>query len=482
MTMVQVQSRSTLSSRRHPFSWLDPMAFLVIGLLAGLWAFFSGAQIAAWITDYRYLDLWFQGDSPRAFANMTNMLENRWSRDDLHPLFRVVTYPLTAAIAGILGLSPLEAVRVVISTVAALWAAGFYGVLRVMRLGRLEALMFSLVLISSSAFIFWAGLPETFPFGSLSLILSLGLVAAAEWRRVHPGLFVVNNLLTVGFVPTSALAGMAATLLQHTWKKSLGILAVSAGALFGLWQVHKAFFPVDHASSQDLFLDQAGGPLQILGSLFGHTLVMPEIKLILTGDSTPDYIWRMTTQFSVPGSGGVLAAIALAAGLGMLALGAWSALTMRGLVKLRWLLAIVGLGFVGAHVIFGDETFLYSLQFAPLLVLLAAFSAMGPMRRWGMALAVLFVFSAGTHNVTQFQRASAYVQAHQSSKHPIFVWPQGATYVNLVYRPSLELNRTLTPPLAPSMRRERILPFNYRIRSTVGDFKRRVQGRPGNLP
>jgi len=477
-----VHEQSTVSfarSRLKLAAWIDPMALVLIGSFAALWAFASGGQIGPWINDYRYLDLWFQGDSPRAFANMTNLQNNAWSRDNLHPLFRVVTYPLTAALAGGFSLSPQAAARTLVSGVAGLWAAGFYGLLRLMRLGRIEAMLFSLVLLSSSAFLFWAGLPETFLFGSLSLIMAMGLMAASERRRMPAALYVINNLLTIGFVPTSALAGVAATFLQHTWKKAIGILAVSAGALFAFWQLHKAFFPVDRAASQDLLLDQAGGPMQILGSFFCHTLVLPEIKLMTSANFTPDYAWRMTTQFSDPGSGGPWALVALGAWLGLLLLGGWSAVKTRDLVKLRMLLAIVGFGFVGAHVIFGDETFLYSLQFAPLLVMLAAFSALGPMRSWGLALAAVFVLSAGTHNVSQFQRASAFVQGHQSSKHPVGVWPQGATYVEMVHHPSREHAATVTPPLAPTMRQERVLPLNYRIRTGFGEYKRRLQRRLG---
>ena len=472
-------SLSASRSRFNLATWIDPLAIVLIGVLAGLWAFAAGAEIGPWITDYRYLDLWFQGDSPRAFANMTNLQDNPWSRDKLHPLFRVVTYPLTAALAGGLALSPQEAVRALVSGVAGLWAAGFYGLLRLMRLHRIEAMLFSLVLLASSAFLFWSGLPETFLFGSLSLLMAMCLVAASERRRLPPALFVVNTLLTIGFVPTSALAGVIATFLQHTWKKALGILAVSAGMLFACWQLHKVFFPVDRTASQDLFLDQAGGPLQILASFFCHTLVMPEIKLMSSTYFTPDYAWRMTTQFSEPGSGGVLGLVALGAWLGLLILGGWSIVTARGLVKLRMLLAIVGVGFIGVHLIFGDETFLYSLQFAPLLVMLAAFSALGPARRWGFALAAVFVLSAGTHNVSQFQRASAFVQGHQASKHAIGAWPQGATYVELVHHPSREHAAALNPPLAPTMLQERVLPLNYRIRAGLGELRRNVRHRLG---
>lgn len=480
--MVVEQTRPAYRRRWNDGVGLDVTVGVILGSLAGLWALLSSVQIAPLITDYRYLDLWFQGDSPRAFANMTNMLANPWSRDNLHPLFRVVTYPLTTAIAGLLALSPQDAVRLVIAGVASLWAAGFYAVLRLMCLARFDALLFSLVLVSTAAFVFWGGLPETFPFGSLTLIFSMGLVAASECRRMPSGLSVVNNLMTVGFVPTSALAGLAATLFLHPLKKAMGILALSTAALFGLWSVHKAFFPVDRASTQDILLDQAGGPIPILTSIVAHTLVMPEIKLLRNWNHPSETLWRMTTQFSLPGSGGILAAIALAAALGLVAIGLWSAFTTRRLVKLRWMLAVVGLGFLGAHILFGDETFLYSLQFAPLLVLLAAFGTIGPMRPVALALAAAFVLSASVHNVAQFQHASAFVQGHLDSKHPIQVWPGGATYVDLVYESNRAHPPAVMPPWAPKMPQERFYPINYRFRTAIGEFKRQVQAWRGGQP
>lgn len=474
MAHEQALSRSASRTWGTLAPLFDPVACLVIGAVAGLWAFTMGGQITPWISDYRFLDLWFQGDSPRAFANMTNLQNNPWSRDDLHPLFRLVTYPMTSAVAWLFSLSPEAAVRVVVSGVAGLWASGFYGLLRLMRLQHLEAMTYSFVLLTSAAFVFWSGLPETFLFGSLSLIMSMALLAAAERHRTSPALYVFNNLMTVGFVLTSALAGAATTLLRFCFKKALGIFAVSGGVCFGLWQLHKAIFPVDRATSHEFLLDQAAGPLQILASIFFHTLVMPEIKLTAADHSTPDFAWRMTTQFSDPGTGGLLAQVAVVAWVGMLLLGAWSVVTMRTNVKLRLLLGIVGLGFLGAHLIFGDETFLYALQFAPLLVVLAAFAALGPMRRLSLALAFVFVLSAGIHNASQFQHASEYVRGHSTSKHPIAVWPHGATYVEIVYHGEQAHEAALVPPLAPAMRWERVLPVNFRTRVTLSEFQRNV--------
>jgi hypothetical protein len=457
----------------------DLIACGFLGLTAALWSFLSGGQIGAWINDYRYLDLWFQGDAPRVFGNMTNLIANPWSRDYLHPLFRLTIYPLTAFVRAAFSTSPELAVRLVVSASSAVWVMSFYGLLRIVGLRWREATLYALVLASSAAFMFWGGLPETFLFGSLSLILTLALVGASERQSRSPLWFVACNLLAIGFVVTNLLASLLATFLRHPWRRALGIMIGSAILLLLAWGVHVAFFPVDLTRGDEFLLPQAGGPWQVLPSILCHSLVMPEIKLLgIGGLGTLHLDWRLTTQFSAPGSGGFWSALALGAWLGMLGLGTWSCWRFKGHVALRLILGLTTLGFLAFHLIFGDETFLYSLEFVPLLVLIAAFAVLGPWRRLGLALAAVFVLSSGINNFVSFDKASRYVRSHDGR--PEAPSPMGFTAVVFEGRDTLAY-----PADGEAARREVIQPDNMRIRLGLRELRQiplRLFGHPSTSP
>jgi hypothetical protein len=73
---------------------------------------------------------------------------------------------------------------------------------------------------------------------------------------------------------------------------------------------------------------------------------------------------------------------------------------------LRVVLACTLAGQVLLHMIYGEETFLYALHFAPLLVLAAALAAAATAwRRTILVLAVALAFAAGVNNASQVATA-----------------------------------------------------------------------------
>jgi hypothetical protein len=59
------------------------------------------------------------------------------------------------------------------------------------------------------------------------------------------------------------------------------------------------------------------------------------------------------------------------------------------------------------HFVYGEETFLYSLHFVPLLILLASFSVFTPLGRGALPVSIMLVGLLFWHNSTQFDRAQA---------------------------------------------------------------------------
>ncbi len=112
----------------------------------------------------------------RVFANMTD----RWSdhnRIKVHPLFSLLTFPLVYFLNTILGIKAIAAVRIVIAAVASVWLGTLFLLLRLIGCQRFDATLFSLLGATSATAVFWFVVPETYPFGSLSILFALCFVA-----------------------------------------------------------------------------------------------------------------------------------------------------------------------------------------------------------------------------------------------------------------------------------------------------------------
>ncbi|MDX2097558.1 MAG: hypothetical protein SFW36_07245, partial [Leptolyngbyaceae cyanobacterium bins.59] len=62
------------------------------------------------------------------------------------------------------------------------------------------------------------------------------------------------------------------------------------------------------------------------------------------------------------------------------------------------------------HALYGEETFLYSLHFLPLLIGFAALSTLTNTRWIALTLAIVLTFLAGINNIQQFKQATDNLQ------------------------------------------------------------------------
>jgi hypothetical protein len=93
----------------------------------------------------------------------------------------------------------------------------------------------------------------------------------------------------------------------------------------------------------------------------------------------------------------------------LLAVTAWRLLTSRQHVPIRFVLGATLAGQVVLHLIYGEETFLYSMHVAPLLMLAAALAAASaPWRRAVLVLAAALAVFAAVNNASQLAAALAF--------------------------------------------------------------------------
>jgi len=159
---------------------------------------------------------------------------------------------------------------------------------------------------------------------------------------------------------------------------------------------------VNTLASRFLVSPRSGGSAAITRSFVWHSMVMPAVDVV----DTKKQPLRMVTQPSPPGSGTPWGRAAVWLWSALLGLGVWAAWARRKRnAPLRRVLGLVLLGQLILHLLYGEETFLYSLHWLPLLVILAAFSALTRLRPVALTLATALLVCAGVNNFWQFEVA-----------------------------------------------------------------------------
>lgn len=406
---VKLFSLGTL--RQH---WAD-IAIIIVLMFAAGFASYQGSQaVDPVILDEKTIVVkWFTADTMRVFANMTD----RWSdhnRIKVHPLFSLLTFPPVYFLNTVLGIKAIAAVRIVIAAVASLWLGTLFLLLRLIGCQRFDATLFSLLAATSAAAVFWFVVPETYPFGSLSILFALCFVALGQYFKLSPLWYVLVSALTMSFTITNWMVGILVTVVNYSWKQALQISANAFCLVTLLWGLQKWFFPSveffigDREEKKYILLSESGGPLQVIKSFVSHTMVMPATYVVNRSNNW----FGILTQASNPGSASLWGTFAVILWTALLGLGLWGLFSIRQHLKLRLVLGLALLGQLALHIVYGDETFLYSLHFAPLLIVLAALSTLTRARFLALALAGLLVISVGVNNSQQFTKSTDFLRNH----------------------------------------------------------------------
>jgi hypothetical protein len=219
------------------------------------------------------------------------------------------------------------------------------------------------------------------------------------------------------------MAGLAATLVNQGLKRSLQVGAAAIVVVVLLSGMQKVVFPSVKVvfgevknETKYLFRPEAGGPVTILRSLLFHSMVMPEIAMVNNNDSlmemgrelgaaTVDLGKKMTTQPSPLGSGTSWAWIAVVIWGSLLCLGLWALLAVPGQSHFRLVLGLLICGQLLLHLVYGEETFMYAIHVAPLLVLTVGLATLTAARPIVLGLVVILIVTMGLNNLHQFKQA-----------------------------------------------------------------------------
>lgn len=382
---------------------VTPVEFLVFALVvigALLWSLHLATLIPAAV--YVRYDLWFGADIPRVVANMTDVTSDHF-RTKVHPLFSFLILPSTKIMSALPGVDGQSAVGVTISLTSALMAGLVYVLIRSLTGSILFGLLATALLLSSASYIYWAGVPETYVFGSAAIAaVFVGVFVLNVQAKGH----VLLQVLTLAFTTTNWMAGLLASFARFRWPvaASISMAAVVATAIVAVWQ--KALIP----SSGVFFLPSA------VAEEPAYVLLPALANLVPYAQRALNFLFAaMVAPAPILSDVGVLQSSLQFSIAGWIGAVGWALLFVAGGVQTfrmeqrRDLLIVVG-GFLAfqflLHLVYGDEPFLYSLHFLPALVVVAALSLTG---RYGRVMAVvmaLCILCNLVNNYTRLQEAA----------------------------------------------------------------------------
>lgn len=369
----------------------------------------------------QYGSVWFQADVDRVYHNMTERDSNHY-RTKVHPLSSLAMNPPTYVLRKS-GVDAEMAVRIVCAVAAGVWLATLFLLLRCIDLPRLDATVFALVAAASAASLFWCAVPETYVLSSLSILVVMVFVALAETRSFSARSYVVVSAISLSMTVTNWMIGVLATMVHHTPRRAFRITADAFLVVTILWAMQNVVFPTTRfflfpfGERKYLFLDAAGSLLDRLIVFFGYVVVMPDAQVVRNplGPSWP----LLTVQLSHLGSLSALGAAAICLWALLLLYGVWVFFRVGGRKKFKQVLAFTLLGQLALHMVYGEEVFLYSLHWMPLLILFAAMGADSPGRVWVLLAAAALAVLAGVNNVRQFERAATEIRSAVVEEAPV---------------------------------------------------------------
>jgi hypothetical protein len=402
--------------------WFEVAIAAILACAGGTAAYWRASALYPVIDTHRnqsicpaWDDTWFDGDIQDNISVITDRFSQFQNISAEHPLIPVAMYAPVFALRKVGGLTTLNAIRISWAALAAIWSAALFWMLRAVGCRRLDAAVFATLGIASAASVFWFIVPERFAFGSLTIVLAVGLCAVAHRAKSPLLVYGLVNVLTLSMTVSNWMLGIVAAVLDLPWRRALLTLAAAFLVVTILWRIEATVFPralyfvpprAGRLAGFTLVLTPTR-VLEVIDAFFLHTVVMPEPRLAQPGYDDPP----MTIQHSYPGSGGPEGLVAAGAWIILLGAGAWAGFSAARGSTLIKVVGITTAGQLGMHIPFGRETFLYSLHFLPLLLVLASCVTRTRFRAAGLALAIIVTVFASVNNHLEFLKAAEVVES-----------------------------------------------------------------------
>lgn len=201
---------------------------LVAAVLAAGFVLWLSSRIPPEIRLPRFCDSYFGADVFRAFPDMTTPT-TPYGSNTKHPLINLLQIPSGALQLG-LSCSAWEAIRVIFVTNAFVWAAAVFTLCKHITGRKLDALLLTILALSTSAAMFWLPTPETFALGSTTILLPLTLLSCSRACRSYT-LHVFAHVLALAITITNWASALVCSQIAFGTRKNLLIGLHALGVL-----------------------------------------------------------------------------------------------------------------------------------------------------------------------------------------------------------------------------------------------------------
>jgi hypothetical protein len=388
--------------------------------------------------DLANMDTWFQADTPRVFQNVTSRWSNHY-RTSAHPLFSIIQFMADRVVMRISGAPQAVAIPWLVAIEAAVWATSLFLLLRTVGLKRLDAAVFTAMASTTAASMFWLPILETHTLASITLIWVLALAARLAKLGARDRELVFANLASMSMTIPHWIAGILVTFAHRHWRRALQLVANALVVAIALWTVQKLMMP-----SAGFFLGERGDfkyfsaptparVVQGVANFVSNPIVLPRVT---RDGATSD----LTVQHAGPRSASPLGQVGLVAWLVLLVLAARSVRHAPLRPRFTWVLVGTTVSLFALYLLYGDEAFLHSLAWLPLLIVFAGISALGPLRVPALGFAALVAVCAAWSNARELDRSIGFVLERMTERdqvkrqmalRPHDPWPRGVGHVIL---------------------------------------------------
>lgn len=376
------------------------------GLMLSIVSFFISLCCSNILTEklgmQENFNVWFDADSPQVYSLMCSRWSPEHYRASHHPYFSLFTTPLIWLIHELFAIEHVIIIRTMLALNSLAITLVIYLLFIFLTSHVLAASLWTLLFQISVGHLFWCGVPETFPFGALSILMPfLAVALLAKSKYEYPSLLLTTSF-SFAITVTNVMSGLACAImslpLRRVWEMSKTILCLSVIGLSlqsivipptrnGIWfipdinnEMRWVAKPEVHNYCLRVFLVTASG------------IVAPESQV--RDEPLPHMIrCGLTSQLGRYKRAGLVGCLfwftLLFAGLFYIFYVSKSDDTTK---RLFYSLFAVAGGQLFLHIFYGREIILYSAHFGPVFLLLSAFSCRVLRRPFAIFLAsVLFV-------------------------------------------------------------------------------------------
>lgn len=329
-------------------------------------------------------NVWFDADAQQYYSVMCSRWTPEHYRARRHPLFALFATPAVWGINKLLAIEQINVIRILLGLNSFIVTCLVYILLLSITSSTVSAFAWTMLYQISVSHLFWCGVPETFAFGGLSILLpfvAVVLFGETKWSYFS---LLIGMFFSFAISITNIMSGIACAILtlpvRKAWEMIKTVLCLS---VVGLALQSKIIPPTVYGI---WFIPNISGELQWTNSLGNHECLTRAFLISTAGIIAPEAHIRdkplpntlrcgLTAQgirFHMPGK--------VCCFLWFLFLifgalhGCFHTYTNERSNIIFRALVLVGFGQILLHIIYGWETILYSAHYGPVFLLLSAFS------------------------------------------------------------------------------------------------------------